>query len=49
MVVNTLEYGDNQDVAKIGSGARRLGTPTLTEADWAEAALQLIAEALPRH
>jgi len=45
MVVNTLEYGDNQDVAKTGSGAKRLGTPTLTEADWAEAALQLIAEA----
>jgi AcrR family transcriptional regulator len=28
-----------------GSGAPRLGTPTLTAADWAEAALQLIAEA----
>jgi AcrR family transcriptional regulator len=32
-------------VAKTGSGAKRLGTPTLTAADWAEAALQLIAEA----
>lgn len=27
------------------TGAARLGTPTLTAADWAEAALQLIAEA----
>jgi AcrR family transcriptional regulator len=27
-----------------GSGAPRLGTPTLTASDWAEAALQLIAE-----
>jgi AcrR family transcriptional regulator len=27
-----------------GSGAPRLGTPTLTESDWSEAALQLIAE-----
>ena len=27
-----------------GTGAPRLGTPTLTAADWAEAALQLIAE-----
>jgi AcrR family transcriptional regulator len=31
-------------VAKSGSGAKRLGEPTLTEADWAEAALQMIAE-----
>lgn len=31
-------------VAK-GTGAPRLGAPTLTAADWAEAALQLIAEA----
>lgn len=28
-----------------GTGAKRLGEPTLTTADWAEAALQLIAEA----
>jgi AcrR family transcriptional regulator len=28
-----------------GTGAKRLGEPTLTAADWAEAALQLIAEA----
>ena len=28
-----------------GSGAKRLGQPTLTAADWAQAALQLIAEA----
>jgi AcrR family transcriptional regulator len=27
-----------------GTGKKRLGTPTLTAADWAEAALQLIAE-----
>jgi len=27
-----------------GTGAKRLGEPTLTAADWAEAALQLIAE-----
>jgi AcrR family transcriptional regulator len=31
-------------VARHGSGARRLGEPTLTAADWAEAALQLVAE-----
>ena len=31
-------------MAKRGSGVKRLGTPTLTAADWAEAALQLIAE-----
>jgi AcrR family transcriptional regulator len=31
-------------VAKNGSGTKRLGEPTLTAADWAEAALQLIAE-----
>jgi AcrR family transcriptional regulator len=30
---------------KKGTGAPRLGEPTLTAADWAEAALQLIAEA----
>lgn len=29
---------------RTGTGAARLGTPTLTAADWAEAALQLIAE-----
>ncbi len=31
-------------MAKHGSGIKRLGTPTLTAADWAEAALQMIAE-----
>jgi AcrR family transcriptional regulator len=31
-------------VAKKGSGSKRLGEPTLTAADWAEAALQMIAE-----
>jgi AcrR family transcriptional regulator len=29
---------------RTGTGATRLGTPTLTAADWVEAALQLIAE-----
>jgi len=32
-------------MASTGSGAPRRGTPTLTASDWAEAALQLIAEA----
>jgi AcrR family transcriptional regulator len=32
-------------MARKGSGAKRLGEPTLTAADWVEAALQLIAEA----
>ena len=31
-------------MARTGTGARRRGAPTLTAADWAEAALQLIAE-----
>jgi AcrR family transcriptional regulator len=31
-------------VARKGSGKERLGEPTLTASDWAEAALQLIAE-----
>ncbi len=31
-------------MARKGTGAKRLGEPTLTAADWAEAALQLIAE-----
>lgn len=31
-------------MARKGTGATRLGAPTLTTADWAEAALQLIAE-----
>jgi AcrR family transcriptional regulator len=31
-------------MARKGSGVPRLGTPTLTSSDWAEAALQLIAE-----
>jgi AcrR family transcriptional regulator len=44
MIVNTLAYGDNEPVTKKGSGAKRLGEPTLTGADWAEAALQMIAE-----
>jgi AcrR family transcriptional regulator len=32
-------------MARTGTGTPRLGTPTLTAVDWAEAALQLIAEA----
>lgn len=32
-------------MARTGTGTKRLGEPTLTAADWAEAALQLIAEA----
>ena len=36
---------DRGRMAKRGSGNTRLGQPTLTAADWAEAALQLIAEA----
>src|SRR5260370_37373440 len=32
-------------MARKGSGPKRLDEPTLTAADWAEAALQLIAEA----
>ena len=32
-------------MAAKGTGAPRLGTPTLTASDWAEAALQLVAEA----
>jgi AcrR family transcriptional regulator len=32
-------------MAEKGTGAKRLGRPTLTAADWAHAALQLIAEA----
>jgi AcrR family transcriptional regulator len=31
-------------MARMGSGKERLGEPTLTASDWAEAALQLIAE-----
>jgi AcrR family transcriptional regulator len=31
-------------MARTGTGAKRLGEPTLTAADWAEAALQLMAE-----
>ena len=37
-------WSDNHGVTQTRSGAPRLGTPTLTAADWAEAALQLIAE-----
>ena len=44
-VVNTSEYGDNEDdMARKGTGAARGGEPTLTAADWAEAALQFVAE-----
>lgn len=32
-------------MARTGTGTKRLGEPTLTAADWAEAALQLISEA----
>ncbi len=32
-------------MARKGTGPKRLDEPTLTAADWAEAALQLIAEA----
>jgi AcrR family transcriptional regulator len=32
-------------MARKGTGAKRLGEPTLTSVDWAEAALQLIADA----
>jgi AcrR family transcriptional regulator len=32
-------------MARIATGGRRQGQPTLTAADWAEAALQLVAEA----
>jgi AcrR family transcriptional regulator len=32
-------------MARKGTGAKRLNEPTLTATDWAEAALQLIAEA----
>lgn len=31
-------------MARLGTGKERLGEPTLTESDWAEAALHLIAE-----
>ena len=31
-------------MARTGTGTARLGEPTLTESDWAEAALQMIAE-----
>jgi AcrR family transcriptional regulator len=44
-VVNTLGYGDNSErMRRKGTGMERLGQPTLTASDWAEAALQLIAE-----
>jgi AcrR family transcriptional regulator len=42
-VVNTLWYGDNR-VSMKRTGIKRLGEPMLTAVDWAEAALQLIAE-----
>lgn len=44
-LVNTSGYGRHLRVATTRTGTPRLGTPTLTAADWAEAALQLIAEA----
>src|SRR5208282_2270262 len=37
--------GEWIDMARKGTGAKRLDEPTLTAADWAKAALQLIAEA----
>src|SRR5258706_16078070 len=37
--------GEWISMARKGTGAKRLDEPTLTAADWAEAALQLIAEA----
>ena len=44
-VVNTPGYGEQSDwMARKGTGVTRLGEPTLTASDWAEAALQLIAE-----
>ena len=35
---------DDVDMADAKTGKPRLGEPTLTASDWAEAALQLIAE-----
>ena len=44
-VVNTLGYGEEWTaMARKATGPTRRGAPTLTAADWAEAALQLIAE-----
>ena len=46
-LVNTFGYGENvrrMARKRTGSGPLRGGAPTLTAADWAEAALQLIAE-----
>jgi AcrR family transcriptional regulator len=45
-IVNTRRYGDNGVMARTtsGTGVPRRGTPTLTASDWAEAALQLVAE-----
>jgi AcrR family transcriptional regulator len=43
-IVNTLEYGRIVTMARKGTGAKRLDEPTLTAADWAEAALHFIAE-----
>ena len=37
--------GEWISMVRKGTGAKRLDEPTLTAADWAEAALQLIAEA----
>src|SRR5260370_38411681 len=44
-IVNTSEYGRMIAMVRKGTGAKRLDEPTLTAADWAKAALQLIAEA----
>ncbi len=43
-VVNTIGYGDNRSMKRQATGKERRGEPTLTASDWAEAALQLIAE-----
>lgn len=44
-VVNTSRYGENgRAMVRTATGPNRGGAPTLTAADWAEAALQLIAE-----
>src|SRR5262249_3796693 len=43
-LVNALGYGENRNMTRKATGKARLGEPTLTGSDWAEAALQLIAE-----
>src|SRR5260370_42052961 len=44
-IVNTSEYGRMIAMVRKGTGAKRLDEPTLTAADWAKTALQLIAAA----